>query len=365
MVNVACAQEATQSTTAAAPQSTASTTSNAQKNVKTLNTVTVTAEKRSEALLDVPVPVTVVEPISLIQNNELQVSDFYTQVPGLSYSRGVVAIRGITTGTFGNPTVGYTIDDVPFGSTVANGDGSGNGGAVPDIDPYDLQQIEVLRGPQGTLYGAASMGGLIKYDTVDPQTGNFGGRIEVDTQDIDHGGAHHAGIPAGAEHAERQGRQDDVVRRAEARHGKPAKGGGKDVEEQQRHHELRRGDADEGKHHDGPVDKAAAPDRGDDAEGQTEHDLHDYAGRHQHERGRQARDDQGQHLGLLRIGAAEIAMQQPAQIVQELHDERLVEAEFVADGGDHLRGRRTAGDQHVRCGRCLWVPPAFGNCGIL
>ncbi|WP_130617187.1 TonB-dependent receptor [Dyella amyloliquefaciens] len=155
------------------------------KKATTLSTVTVTAQKRSEALLDVPVPVAVVQPTNLVINNTLQLSDYYTQVPGLSYSRGNVAIRGITTGTFGNPTVGVTIDDVPFGSTVANGTG---GRVVPDFDPFALQQIEVLRGPQGTLYGAASMGGLIKYETVSPQTNSFGGRVEVDGQNIDHGG---------------------------------------------------------------------------------------------------------------------------------------------------------------------------------
>ena len=57
-----------------------------------------------------------------------------------------------------------TVDDVPYGcSTDAAG-----GSVVPDIDPGDLARIEVLRGPQGTLYGANSMGGLVKYVTVDP-----------------------------------------------------------------------------------------------------------------------------------------------------------------------------------------------------
>jgi CIC family chloride channel protein len=72
-----------------------------------------------------------------------------------------LAIRGITTGpASGNPVVGFTIDDVPFGSSTGNG---GLYGAAPDIDPSELGHIEVLRGPQGTLYGAASMGGIGGY----------------------------------------------------------------------------------------------------------------------------------------------------------------------------------------------------------
>src|ERR1700730_15197926 len=60
-------------------------------------------------------------------------------------------------------------------------------GVLPDIDPGDLNHIEVLRGPQGTLYGADSMGGLIKYVTVDPSTDGVSGRIEAGTSDVYNG----------------------------------------------------------------------------------------------------------------------------------------------------------------------------------
>src|SRR5262249_38528439 len=59
--------------------------------------------------------------------------------------------------------------------------------AVPDIDPGDLARVEVLRGPQGTLYGADSMGGLIKFVTVDPSTDKVSGRLQVGTDTVQNG----------------------------------------------------------------------------------------------------------------------------------------------------------------------------------
>ena len=58
--------------------------------------------------------------------------------------------------------------------------GSGGGNSYPDIDPSDLARVEVLRGPQGTLYGTSSLGGLIKFVTVDPSTDGFSGRVASD-----------------------------------------------------------------------------------------------------------------------------------------------------------------------------------------
>lgn len=159
-----------------------------------LEEVIVTAQKREERLQDVPVPVTVVNTDLLVGNNQLRLRDFYTSVPGLSVMPSTsgsggsfqsVAIRGITTGVYTNPTVGIAVDDVPYGSSTAVG--AGGGMVVADIDPADLARIEVLRGPQGTLYGASSMGGLIKYITVDPSTEATTGRVEADVNGVSHG----------------------------------------------------------------------------------------------------------------------------------------------------------------------------------
>jgi iron complex outermembrane recepter protein len=141
--------------------------------------VIVTAQKREERLQDVPVPVTAISGDSLVENDQLRLQDYYTTVPGLnvapsSQSGQVLSIRGVTTGGGSNPTVGVMVDDIPYGSSTNLGGGS----AVPDIDPGDLARVEVLRGPQGTLYGASSMGGLLKFVTVDPSTDGVTGRVQ-------------------------------------------------------------------------------------------------------------------------------------------------------------------------------------------
>ena len=152
----------------------------------TISEVIVSAEKRSENLQEVPVPVSVVNGVSLAANNIVRVRDFADTVPGFSVSPGpsggnqqMVVIRGISSSAFGNPTVGVTVDDVPFGAFTRE--------YSPDVDPSDLARVEVLRGPQGTLYGASSMGGLIKYVTVDPSTDRLSGRVEVGGSGV-HGG---------------------------------------------------------------------------------------------------------------------------------------------------------------------------------
>jgi len=147
-----------------------------------LEEVLVTAQKKVENILSVPVPVTVIDTNALIQSNQVSLEDYYSEVPGLNVTpadlRGapILTIRGINSGTFTNPTVGVTVDDVPYGAST------GIGGAqigVLDFDPSDLARIEVLRGPQGTLYGASSLGGLIKFVTVDPSTDAVSGRLEA------------------------------------------------------------------------------------------------------------------------------------------------------------------------------------------
>lgn len=150
--------------------------------------VVVTAQKRSERLEDVPVPVTAIRADELVSNNQVRLQDYYTSVPSLTLtpnvaSNQVLSIRGITTGNGTNPTVGITVDDVPFGSST----NSGGGLVVPDFDPGDLARVEVLRGPQGTLYGASSMGGLLKFVTLDPSTSDFRGQVQAGTESIRNG----------------------------------------------------------------------------------------------------------------------------------------------------------------------------------
>ena len=152
-----------------------------------LDEIIVTAQKREERLQDVPVPVSVLNADSLVANGQTQLQDYYSKVPGLDFNLGirdepVAAIRGIFN-VYGNPTIGILIDGIQQGSSISNGGGY----TVPDIDPAELDRIEVLRGPQGTLYGASSMGGLINYVTIDPSTAGMTGRLEAGLEGVHNG----------------------------------------------------------------------------------------------------------------------------------------------------------------------------------
>jgi iron complex outermembrane receptor protein len=145
-----------------------------------LEEILVTAQKRIERLQDVPVPVTAVSANTLVESNRFRLQDYYTRVPGLSvvtsnYGPPMVAIRGIASGGLGiNPTVAMVVDDVPLGPSMREAFGP----EVPEMDPSDLARIEVLRGPQGTLYGASSIGGLVKFVTVDPSTDRLSAHLQ-------------------------------------------------------------------------------------------------------------------------------------------------------------------------------------------
>ena len=158
-------------------------------NITQLEEVIVTSQKREQRLQDVPIPVTAITATALADESRSSLKDYYSQVPGLSLTPNEfggapsIAIRGITSGDFTNPTVGITVDDVPFGPSTVNGGGS----FAPDLDPSDLARIEILRGPQGTLYGASSIGGLVKYVTADPSLDAFSGRVQAGLSTIHNG----------------------------------------------------------------------------------------------------------------------------------------------------------------------------------
>jgi outer membrane receptor protein involved in Fe transport len=127
----------------------------------------------------------------LLETGRVSIQDYYTQVPGVNLtalgesSVPLLAIRGVTPGGYVNPTVGVVVDDVPFGASLAIVTGILT--VTPDLDPNELDHIEVLRGPQGTLYGASSMGGLLKYVTAKPRTDRVSGRVQVGTSLVHYG----------------------------------------------------------------------------------------------------------------------------------------------------------------------------------
>ncbi len=154
-----------------------------QETTGELEEIVVSAQKKEERIQDVPLAVTSIDARTLVDTHQLSIQDYYTRVPGLSltttgFGDARISIRGMMTSSFvSNPTVGVVVDDAPYGSSTASG---AYFTGAPDIDPSDLARIEVLRGPQGTLYGASSIGGLIKFVTVDPSTAGLSGRIETD-----------------------------------------------------------------------------------------------------------------------------------------------------------------------------------------
>ena len=156
-----------------------------------LNQVIVTANKREQAAIDVPASVTVISAERLALGGATRLEDFVAQIPGMaitSETRGqtTVTLRGIGTGSAeAAPTTAQYIDDAPIGSINAYANGSK---ITPDLDPYDLRRVEVLKGPQGTLYGAGAVGGLVRYVTVPADTRKFSGVVTVGASSVTDGG---------------------------------------------------------------------------------------------------------------------------------------------------------------------------------
>ena len=133
--------------------------------------IIVTATKRDERLSQVALPISAVTGAQLAKANANSLSDYIVRLPGVvfnDYQPGVseVVIRGIAATTYheqGQTTVGYYLNEIPL---VEPGFPIG----IPDVDTFDLDRVEVLRGPQGTLFGSSTLGGLVNYvvKTADP-----------------------------------------------------------------------------------------------------------------------------------------------------------------------------------------------------
>jgi outer membrane receptor protein involved in Fe transport len=163
---------------------------NLPSQVQSLEEIIVTAQKRSERLIDVPQAVSVLTSEDLAAAGALQLRDFANSVPGLTYvGTGIgfsqVTLRGVTTGIEKGSSTAIYVDEVPYGSSSAFLGGSY---LALDVSLFDLDRIEVLRGPQGTLYGASSTGGLLKYVTKQPDPSRFGVDAQVGTASTRDGG---------------------------------------------------------------------------------------------------------------------------------------------------------------------------------
>lgn len=135
----------------------------APKRRAAIEEITVTAQKREQKLFDVPMSISAFSGESLKEMGAENLMDVAVATPGFSVSEdgpGVqsIQLRGIAS-AFGKSTAGYQFDNVPLTSAP---------GTQPDVPSYDLASIEILRGPQGTLYGEGSMGGTIKLGSNKP-----------------------------------------------------------------------------------------------------------------------------------------------------------------------------------------------------
>jgi iron complex outermembrane recepter protein len=155
-----------------------------------LEEVIVTATKRAESVQDVPATVSVEKGDQLVEQGFTSLADYAEKVPGLNVvnsgtpGQNAVSIRGISSNT-STSAVGTYLDDTPIGSSSGWARGSAT---LLDMLPYDVERIEVLHGPQGTLYGEGSMGGLIKYVLKTASTTEFEGNLGADLLTIDGAG---------------------------------------------------------------------------------------------------------------------------------------------------------------------------------
>jgi outer membrane receptor protein involved in Fe transport len=152
--------------------------------------IVITATKRAERLGDVAASVTVLSAEKLSSQGVVKFEDYAARVPGLSLTsartgQAQVTLRGITTGPAQSASAtSFYIDEAPIGSVNAYTTGSST---TPDLDPSDLARLEVLKGPQGTLYGAGSVGGLLKFVTTGANFTDVTGRIAASINTVHKG----------------------------------------------------------------------------------------------------------------------------------------------------------------------------------
>jgi outer membrane receptor protein involved in Fe transport len=152
-----------------------------------LTEVVVTARKREENLQDVPVSLSVFTSEDLKKLAITQFEDFATRDPSVSFiSTGpgeqMFVIRGVSDGSnpnYSNTSLtGFFLDDMSLSWY----------GVQPDLHLYDIERIEVLKGPQGTTFGAGSMSGAVRYITNKPDVNNFSAGVDFDGGQIEHAG---------------------------------------------------------------------------------------------------------------------------------------------------------------------------------
>ncbi|MCY3955595.1 MAG: TonB-dependent receptor [Nitrospira sp.] len=164
--------------------------SSSVSDIHRLQEVVVTATRRTETVMDVPFSVNVQEETDIQRLNTFNLEGLSRNIAGLNIQnlgpgQSVVNIRGISSGQIVRDQpgvkeqVGVYLDDTPIAISLF----------TPDLDLYDVQRVETLRGPQGTLFGSGSIGGTVRYVTNKPQIGVKDVRTQFDLNTIDSGSA--------------------------------------------------------------------------------------------------------------------------------------------------------------------------------
>ncbi|WP_137914777.1 TonB-dependent receptor [Rudaea sp. 3F27F6] len=171
----------------------------AESEANALAPIIVTAQKRSENVQVVPISISVLGSERLEQMHATQLADYANYMPGLQVissgtpGAGTVAMRGISP-LGANSTVSTYIDETPLGSSSFYAHASGN---ILDLLPYDVESFQAFRGPQGTLWGAGALGGVIQYTTRKPDLDETSLRAGMDMFGVD--GAGNVGVTARAQ----------------------------------------------------------------------------------------------------------------------------------------------------------------------
>ncbi len=149
--------------------------------------IIVTATRQSQLLSRVPVSVSAMTEETLEQKGIKSFEDVARFTPGVDFSSGSnkISIRGISSGA-GAGTTGIYLDDTPI---QMRGLGFSADDSLPGI--FDVERVEVLRGPQGTLFGAGSEGGTVRYITPQPGLQDYSGFARAEVSQTQHGGANY------------------------------------------------------------------------------------------------------------------------------------------------------------------------------
>jgi iron complex outermembrane recepter protein len=165
---------------AAATEATANATATSTAATDTgLEEIMVTAERYTSTIQSTPISISALTGDQLTAEGLSRVQDIIKEVPGLSMRYAGPGLteyeaRGLASNGGAAPTVGFYLDEIPLSPPAV----SQSGKVVIDPNLYDIERVEVLRGPQGTLYGSGSMGGTVRVLTNEPKLGTFEGSVQ-------------------------------------------------------------------------------------------------------------------------------------------------------------------------------------------